>query len=1194
MTRQFLLPVVLVLCFLLFDANATAQSAVALNLRQDKLQQLAEKLQQRNLLQKTQVAEVAARLGIPERRTLPNGKTLQLMRMVPGFGPQFYTTFNVDAADSVSTDEIWPGGSAGLFLDGAGMRVGLWDAGRVFDSHPDLYGRTTQKDAPPLISGHSTHVAGTLIGSGGTVDWPEARGMANTAQLDAYDWVDDTAEMINAAGSAGDKLLLSNHSYGIAAGWLYNGGTGADEWWWIGGSGTEDPYFGYYDSESRVWDQIAVNAPYYLMVKAAGNDRWDPGPGAGVEYTIVDQAGMSLGTSSTYRPPDCAPLGYDCLPSVSVAKNILTVGSVDDVPGGYLPLAGPAGVQVSSFSGFGPTDDGRIKPDLVGNGWLLTSTYNEAPYFAAALGTSMAAPNVTGSLLLLQQHYENLHGSDQYMRAATLKALAIHSADETGPAPGPDYEYGWGLLNTKTAARLISNDFDNSGKHRIIEGVLSNGTTESVVVDVTDAEAILRVTLVWHDPPGDPVLPMVLDATTSMLVNDLDLRVISGGSTFFPWVLDPADPGAAAFSDDNVRDNVEQVVVQTTGPGPYTVRVSHKGTLDGGTAQAYSIIVTIEPPAPTSSGLLIDEDFSSGLPAGWSVVTYNGAGKSWEFFDSGSGRYTNTTGGSGPYAMVNNYDGSYYTSHTALQTGGIDLSSSTAAVLTFNSYFHYDFYETIYVETSTNGGTSWNTAWSHQGLSNTPVLHTLDLSASIAGHASALLRFRFQSSGMLGPDGDRWQIDNIRLESFGGSIQEPEPPGQAGSPGPDNGTTGVSVDSALSWSSGAFATSHNIYLGTDNGLSGPDDNHGNQTGNSYNPGTLSYSTQYFWRIDEVNDDGTRGGSLWSFTTEAAAQPEPEPLLIHTGNLQGDRVDQPRSRWRAVVDIKVHDALDAAVAGALVEGNWSNGATGSASCTTDGTGWCRVEKNNLKSGVTGVSFSVSALSDAAGSSYQAPANHDVDGNSNGTTITVPTQSEPLNTPPTVTITSPASSSYATGTTLDFSGSASDAEDNNSELTAALNWSSSLDGNIGSGGSFTGFLSDGTHTITATATDTDGASGSDSISLTIGSSPPDSGSAHVGDLTGSAQTGSRNRWTASVEVTVHDSDHQPISGAEVAGNWGDGAKGGSSCVTNGGGSCTVEKGNLRSSSASFTVSAITVSGASYDGGSNHLSSIVITSP
>ena len=98
-----------------------------------------------------------------------------------------------------------------------------------------------------------------------------------------------------------------------------------------------------------MWDQIAYDAPYYLVVKAAGNDRWDSGPEAGEAYTIVDQAGNPLSVSTEPRPADCAPDGYDCLSTTGVAKNILTVGAVDDLPGGYSPLARPSPVVMAGF-----------------------------------------------------------------------------------------------------------------------------------------------------------------------------------------------------------------------------------------------------------------------------------------------------------------------------------------------------------------------------------------------------------------------------------------------------------------------------------------------------------------------------------------------------------------------------------------------------------------------------------------------------------------------------------------------------------------------------------------------------------------------------------------------------------------------------------------------------------------------------
>jgi hypothetical protein len=841
------------------SCNLVAQGNVALATRSVKLQTLSENLKKRDATDRRRVQEFARHAGIPLRRELANGRVLELQRVTPGLRPTFYITNNLDAADTVSTLKVWPGQSAGLDLDGGGMTVGEWDGGAIYADHPDFIGRLTQMDGATIVSGHSTHVAGTLIGSGLGLE-PRSRGMAFSAQLNAWDWNSDTSEMALAAAGG---LLISNHSYGIAAGWIYIGDVPPNTWWWIGGSAPsdiEDPYFGYYDAESRLWDQIAFDAPYYLIVKASGNDRSDTGPTPGEEYTVIDQDGNPLFTSTLPRNADCAPAGYDCLPTHSVAKNVLTVGAVDDVPGGYSALAGPSQVQMAPFSSWGPTDDGRIKPDVVGNGVFLISAWPDSPFYAAAAGTSMAAPNVTGSLLLLQEHYEDIHGAGNYMRSATLKALAIHTADEAGNADGPDYAFGWGLLNTRKAANVITGD--GGGQHRIIEGSLSNGSDDTLQFDVTQANGVLTATLVWMDPPGTPVA-LKLDAPDLMLKNDLDLRVTSSPDTYLPWILDPANPAAAATRGDNFRDNVEQVVVDGGGSGTYTITVSHKGNLLNGSNQDYSLIVSETTALPTGSSLLIDEDFSGGLPAGWSVVTLKGIPWTINAPVPGNSRLDNGTGGSGNFAIVDSNYGNETV--TSLLTSTLDLSSAAAVVLRFKSYYNYDFLESLNVDISTDGGIGWSNAWTFQGFNPLPTLYTLDLTGAIAGHANAVLRFRFDSEGWI--DGDFWQIDDVELDVFGsGPPPGGNPPGQATNPGPTDGNIGLGINTYLTWSAGTGTTSHDVYFGTD---STPDasESQGNQTGTTFDPGTLAYSTTYYWRVDGVNDDGLTTGDVWSFTTE---------------------------------------------------------------------------------------------------------------------------------------------------------------------------------------------------------------------------------------------------------------------------------------------------------------------------------------
>ena len=93
-----------------------------------------------------------------------------------------------------------------------------------------------------------------------------------------------------------------------------------------------------------------------------------------------------------------------------------------------------------------------------------------------------------------------------------------------------------------------------------------------------------------------------------------------------------------------------------------------------------------------------------------------------------------------------------------------------------------------------------------------------------------------------------------------------DPPGAASSPSPGNGATSVSTSANLSWNAGSGADSHDVYFGTD---ATPDagEFQGNQSGTSFDPGTLAEGTTYYWRIDEVNAYGTTTGPVWSFTTE---------------------------------------------------------------------------------------------------------------------------------------------------------------------------------------------------------------------------------------------------------------------------------------------------------------------------------------
>ncbi|WP_299826270.1 S8 family serine peptidase [uncultured Pontibacter sp.] len=536
--------------------------------------------------------QLAKRHGWVVEKTYADGTHISLQGLDAKGMPIYYITYNnTRAAASVGTTELWAGGSLGLDLSGASNAVaekmGVWDGGRVLETHQELAGRIIQKDKPSTSSEHSTHVAGTMMAKGVN---SLAKGMSfGLKKLTAYDFNNDASEMATAA----KDLLVSNHSYGTIAGWRYNSerkGTAEDPYWeWWGDtdvSATEDYKFGYYNETAASWDRIAYNAPYYLIVKSAGNNRVENGPEIGQPYYQRDSSGKFTKIASRAAGISNNN-GFDIIATYGTAKNILAVGAVNPISEGYRDTSD---VVISSFSSFGPTDDGRIKPDLVGNGVSVLSTSDKSnTAYTSLSGTSMAAPNVSGSLLLLQEHYANLNNG-QVMRAATLKGLAIHTTDEAGKTPGPDYKFGWGLLNAKRAASVIS----NINKTNIIqENALAQGQTYTQQVTASGVGPLV-VTISWTDPEATPVTvgASALNNRSARLINDLDVRVSKGNDIYQPWVLDPNKPANPATTGDNILDNVEQVKIMNAVPGEtYTITVSHKKTLLKG-PQAYALIIS--------------------------------------------------------------------------------------------------------------------------------------------------------------------------------------------------------------------------------------------------------------------------------------------------------------------------------------------------------------------------------------------------------------------------------------------------------------------------------------------------------------------------------------------------------------------------------------------------------------------------
>ncbi len=476
--------------------------------------------------------------------------------------PVLASTLNDGSVSSVNADEVRAGGRFGLDITGAGLRIAVWDAGTALRTHVEYQNRLLVSGGSD-IDDHACHTIGTIISGG--VD-PDAKGFLPEASGKAYSWNNDLQEMINEA--LNEDLLASNHSYFFGSGG-WEGGT------WTGDASisTEEDYrFGFYENRSATVDNIAFAAPYYCIFKSAGNNRNDSGDGS--------------------FPPD-GP--FDCISGFGPAKNIFTIGAVNKLSSDYTQ---PEQIVMSSFSSWGPVDDGRIKPDFVMPGVNIYSAECEEgdQDYGFVSGTSMASPGALGATMLINEAYNQFNNT--YLKSASLKALMIQTAMEAGNNPGPDYSFGWGMINVEDAVdHIIARDNINSF---ILEETLQDQQTFEMELNPVAGKKI-TATIAWTDPAGSPVAAS-LDPSDLMLVNDLDMRIVDElGNEVSPWILDPIIPGKAASTGDNFRDNVEKIEFNNPQPRRYFLRVTHKGSLQSG-KQDFSLVLryTSEDPGITS------------------------------------------------------------------------------------------------------------------------------------------------------------------------------------------------------------------------------------------------------------------------------------------------------------------------------------------------------------------------------------------------------------------------------------------------------------------------------------------------------------------------------------------------------------------------------------------------------------------
>lgn len=468
-----------IVCALAFNLTLMAQTTeqreiIQASYNKDDLQKTSNQIATYSLAKEKRVTDYLVANPAQKKSFDKNGVAYLLYDIGADGNPIFINTKDNAQIDNTKASSLYMGGSMNVNVTGTNMVAGVWDGGQVNPSHEALLGQVTMQPNQTISSagGNDHQTACTAIMVGKNIN--DKRGIAFDATTKNYDWDDDLVEM-NAFSNLG--FLISNHSYGYA-----NNNT-IPVW-----------QFGAYDDVASAWDSLLKTKTFFLPFIAAGNEQ------------------ASNGNQSK--------AGFDIITGSSACKNAVTVGAID------------ADNSMSNYSNWGPTDDGRVKPDIVTLGTNIdVPLYNSNNAYTGAVtassGTSYAAPAAAAGALLLQQYYFSLKGA--YMQAPMLRALILHSADDAGN-PGPDAKFGWGILNLERAAQIIKQSVPNFGAGgSIMQWVITNPTNDSLseeAISLNYATGDAKASICWADDEGSTQVESAgVDNTTNRMVYQFDIKM---------------------------------------------------------------------------------------------------------------------------------------------------------------------------------------------------------------------------------------------------------------------------------------------------------------------------------------------------------------------------------------------------------------------------------------------------------------------------------------------------------------------------------------------------------------------------------------------------------------------------------------------------------------------------------------------
>lgn len=266
-------------------------------------------------------------------------------------------------------------------------------------------------------------------------------------------------------------------------------------------------------------------------------------------------------------------------------KNVIaTANSFDD------------GVLANSSSK-GPATDGRIKPDITAHGQGHIST-NENNTYRAFGGTSGAAPGIAGVSAQLYEVYQNINGT--LPDSGLMKGILLNTANDYGNV-GPDFNYGWGMVNGLRAAQVIENN-------HFINGRISQGAQNAETIVIPSGVEQVKIMVYWKDAAGSV-------GTAKALVNDIDMTVTDpSGTNYNPYILNTTAAAGLlnlpATTGIDRLNNMEQVVINNPSAGSYTVNITGFNIPQG--PQNYHVIYDIIEDPITITYPIGGESFTPG------------------------------------------------------------------------------------------------------------------------------------------------------------------------------------------------------------------------------------------------------------------------------------------------------------------------------------------------------------------------------------------------------------------------------------------------------------------------------------------------------------------------------------------------------------------------------------------------------